>query len=96
MLSLTASESIQSVCSTADCKDSFVTAHSRKTPKDCPVSFAEFGSVSLVYLQFSVGSSIFVCMSCCSYDLTLYIVELKAQRSQVCVTGPYSVNFPSQ
>nr|XP_046264789.1 epidermal growth factor receptor substrate 15-like 1 isoform X2 [Scatophagus argus] len=44
MLSLTASEPIQSVCSTADNKDPFVTTHSSKTFKDCPVGFADFGS----------------------------------------------------
>ncbi|XP_041804606.1 epidermal growth factor receptor substrate 15-like 1 isoform X2 [Chelmon rostratus] len=44
MLSLTASEPIQSVCSTADSKGSFVTTHSSKTSKDCPVGFADFGS----------------------------------------------------
>lgn len=80
--------------STADSKDSFVTTHSSKTSEDCPVGFADFGSVSLVYLQLSVGSSIFVCMSCCSHDLTLHIVELV--RCQLSVTGPDAVNFPLQ
>ncbi|XP_073346821.1 epidermal growth factor receptor substrate 15-like 1 isoform X2 [Pagrus major] len=37
--SLTASEPIRS-----DSKDSFVTTHSSKTSKDCPVGFADFGS----------------------------------------------------
>lgn len=63
MLSLSASEASQSICSTADSKDTFVTTHSSKASKDCPVGFADFGSVSVVYLQFSVGLSIFVCMS---------------------------------
>ncbi|XP_059200441.1 epidermal growth factor receptor substrate 15-like 1 [Centropristis striata] len=60
-LSLAASELHQSVFSTADSKDSFVATHSSKASKDCPVGFADFGSVSVVYL--SDGSSIFVCMS---------------------------------
>lgn len=71
LLSLTASEPSQSVCSTADSKDSFVTTRSSKASKDCPVGFAVLGSVSVVDLQFSVVSSIFVCMSCWSHDLTL-------------------------
>ncbi|KAL3055439.1 hypothetical protein OYC64_018172 [Pagothenia borchgrevinki] len=65
LLSLTASEPLQSFCSTADSKDPFVfKTHSSKESKDCPVGFAEFGSVSVIYLQFSEGSNIFVCMSC--------------------------------
>lgn len=95
MLSLTASEPIQSVCSTADSKGSFVTTHSSKTSKDCPVGFADFGSVSLVCLQFSVGFGIFVCMSCWSHDLTLQIVELKAWRRQLSVTEPHAAHFES-
>lgn len=63
-LSLTASEPIQGACSTADSKGSFVSTHSSKTSKECPVGFADFGSVSVVYLQFSVGLGFFVCMSC--------------------------------
>ncbi|XP_044223818.1 epidermal growth factor receptor substrate 15-like 1 isoform X3 [Thunnus albacares] len=59
MLSLSASEASQSVCSTADSKDTFVTTHSSKASKDCPMGFADFGSVSVAYLQ----SIIFVCMS---------------------------------
>ncbi|TMS09914.1 Epidermal growth factor receptor substrate 15-like 1 [Larimichthys crocea] len=43
--SLTASEPTQpSVFSAVDSKDSFVTTHSSKTSKDCPVGFADFGS----------------------------------------------------
>lgn len=95
ILTLSASEAPPSVCSTADSKDTFVTTHSSKASKDCPVGFADFGSVSVAYLQFSVGSSIFVCMSYWSYDVILHIVELKAQRCQLSVTGSYSVNFPS-
>lgn len=54
-LSLTASEPTQpSVFSAVDSKDSFVTTHSSKTSKDCPVGFADFGSVSVACLQFSV------------------------------------------
>lgn len=78
MLSLSASEASQSVCSTADSKDTFVTTHSSKASKDCPMGFADFGSVSVAYLQ----SIIFVCMSYWSYDVTLHIVELKAERCQ--------------
>ncbi|XP_037644336.1 epidermal growth factor receptor substrate 15-like 1 isoform X3 [Sebastes umbrosus] len=44
MLSLTVSEPLRSVRSTADSKDSFVTTHSSKASKDCPVGFADFGS----------------------------------------------------
>ncbi|XP_039671617.1 epidermal growth factor receptor substrate 15-like 1 isoform X2 [Perca fluviatilis] len=44
LLSLTASEPSQSVCSTADSKDSFVTTRSSKASKDCPVGFAVLGS----------------------------------------------------
>ncbi|KAL3055438.1 hypothetical protein OYC64_018172 [Pagothenia borchgrevinki] len=45
LLSLTASEPLQSFCSTADSKDPFVfKTHSSKESKDCPVGFAEFGS----------------------------------------------------
>ncbi|XP_070829945.1 epidermal growth factor receptor substrate 15-like 1 isoform X1 [Chaetodon trifascialis] len=43
-LSLTASEPIQGACSTADSKGSFVSTHSSKTSKECPVGFADFGS----------------------------------------------------
>ncbi|XP_008274035.1 epidermal growth factor receptor substrate 15-like 1 isoform X2 [Stegastes partitus] len=35
-LSLGASELLQNICSSADNKDSFVTTHSSKAPKDCP------------------------------------------------------------
>ncbi|XP_028448162.1 epidermal growth factor receptor substrate 15-like 1 isoform X2 [Perca flavescens] len=44
LLSLTASELSQSVCSTADSKESFVTTRSSKASKDCPVGFAGLGS----------------------------------------------------
>ncbi|XP_017266428.1 epidermal growth factor receptor substrate 15-like 1 isoform X1 [Kryptolebias marmoratus] len=44
MLSLGASEPLQGVCSSAVSSDSFVTTHSSKASKDCPVGFAEFGS----------------------------------------------------
>lgn len=64
MLSLTASEPFQNIRSTADSKDAFVTTHSSKESKDRPVGFADFGSVRVFRLQFSNGSSIFVCMSC--------------------------------
>uniref|UniRef100_A0A3Q1JDJ3 Epidermal growth factor receptor pathway substrate 15 like 1 n=1 Tax=Anabas testudineus TaxID=64144 RepID=A0A3Q1JDJ3_ANATE len=63
LLSLGASQPFQNISATADSRDSFVTTHSNKTSKDCPVGFADFGSVSVVCLQFSVGSSIFACMS---------------------------------
>lgn len=63
LLSLGASQPFQNISATADSRDSFVTTHSSKTSKDCPVGFADFGSVSVVCLQFSVGSSIFACMS---------------------------------
>ncbi|XP_042354198.1 epidermal growth factor receptor substrate 15-like 1 isoform X3 [Plectropomus leopardus] len=43
-LSLTASEPFPSVRSTADSRDAFVTTHSSKASKDCPVGFADFGS----------------------------------------------------
>ncbi|XP_029380055.1 epidermal growth factor receptor substrate 15-like 1 isoform X1 [Echeneis naucrates] len=43
-LSSAASEPLQSVCSTADSKDSFVTTDSSKTSKDYPVGFADFPS----------------------------------------------------
>ncbi|KAG8014341.1 Epidermal growth factor receptor substrate 15-like 1, partial [Nibea albiflora] len=43
-LGLTASEPTQGVFSAVDSKDSFVTTHSSKTSKDCPVGFADFGS----------------------------------------------------
>ncbi|XP_039999924.1 epidermal growth factor receptor substrate 15-like 1 isoform X3 [Xiphias gladius] len=49
MLSLGASEPFQSVCSTTDSKDSFVTTDSSKTSKDYPVGFSDsvpFGSES--------------------------------------------------
>lgn len=48
LLSLSASEPLQSVCSTAVSKDSFFTTHSSKASKDCPVGFADIGSVSVV------------------------------------------------
>ncbi|KAM9718487.1 epidermal growth factor receptor substrate 15-like 1 isoform 1-T1 [Menidia menidia] len=44
MLSLSASEPLQGVCSAAVSKDSFVTTQSSKASKDCPVGFADFGS----------------------------------------------------
>uniref|UniRef100_A0A7N9AWS9 Epidermal growth factor receptor pathway substrate 15-like 1b n=1 Tax=Mastacembelus armatus TaxID=205130 RepID=A0A7N9AWS9_9TELE len=44
MLGLGASEPFPNVCSTADSTDSFVTTHSSKASKDCPVGFADFGS----------------------------------------------------
>ncbi|XP_041847999.1 epidermal growth factor receptor substrate 15-like 1 isoform X2 [Melanotaenia boesemani] len=44
LLSLSASEPLQSVCSTAVSKDSFFTTHSSKASKDCPVGFADIGS----------------------------------------------------
>ncbi|KAM7379584.1 hypothetical protein PAMP_005130 [Pampus punctatissimus] len=44
MLTLSASEASQSIWSTADSKDTFVTTHSSKASKDCPVGFADFGS----------------------------------------------------
>ncbi|KAM4551130.1 epidermal growth factor receptor substrate 15-like 1 isoform 2-T2 [Odontesthes bonariensis] len=44
MLSLSASEPLQSVCSAAVSKDSFVTTQSSKASKDCPVGFADFSS----------------------------------------------------
>uniref|UniRef100_A0AAQ5XL12 Epidermal growth factor receptor pathway substrate 15 like 1 n=1 Tax=Amphiprion ocellaris TaxID=80972 RepID=A0AAQ5XL12_AMPOC len=43
-LSLSTSELLQNICSSADNKDSFVTTHSSKAPTDCPVGFADFGS----------------------------------------------------
>lgn len=64
VLSLSASEPLRGVCSSAVSADPFVTTHSSKASKDCPVGFAESGSVSVVRPQFSVGSNIFVCMSC--------------------------------
>ncbi|XP_069548502.1 epidermal growth factor receptor substrate 15-like 1 isoform X1 [Brachyistius frenatus] len=64
ILSLNASKPLPSVCSSADSTDSFVATHSSKASKDSPVGFADFGSVSVVYMQFSVESSIFVRMSC--------------------------------
>ncbi|KAG7229073.1 hypothetical protein INR49_013192 [Caranx melampygus] len=43
-LSSAAPELLQSGCSTADSKDSFVTTESSKASKDCPVGFADFAS----------------------------------------------------
>lgn len=85
LLGLSASQPPLSACSAANSKDSFVTTRSNKASKDCPVGFADVGSVSVVYLQFSLGSSVFVCMSCWSHDLTLQRAELKAQRCQLTV-----------
>lgn len=76
MLSLGASEPFQSVCPTANSTDSFVPTHTSKASKDSPVGLADFGSVSVTYLQFSVGSRIIVCMSCWSHGLTLQNGEL--------------------
>lgn len=90
---MTASEPIQGIRSAEYCKDSFSTIHLNKTSKDCPVGFANFGPVSLNCLQFSVGSNMFACMSCCSCDVTLHIVELRSQRCQLSIPGPYSDNF---
>lgn len=45
ILSLTASELFQSVCST----DSFVMTHLSKASKGCPVGSTDLGSVSVVY-----------------------------------------------
>lgn len=94
MIGLSASEPPQSACPTADSKASFVTTHSSKAPKDCPVGFADFGAVSVVCLRFSVGSRISVCMSCWSHDLTdssdrqAEVSEALARRLQPALTGP--------
>lgn len=50
VLGLSPSELLQSVGSTADGVDSFVTTQSSKTSKDYPMGFANFASVSVVYL----------------------------------------------
>ncbi|XP_051231458.1 epidermal growth factor receptor substrate 15-like 1 isoform X2 [Dicentrarchus labrax] len=58
MLSLTASEPFQNVCSTADSKDSFVVTHSSKTSTDCPVGFADFGfDLNIPSLEVRTSSS---------------------------------------
>lgn len=81
MLCLSASEPLRGVCSSAVSADSFVPTHSSKASKDCPVGFAEFGSVSVVRPLFSVGSNIFVCMSCWSRSFT-------GSEVPSCVSGP--------
>ncbi|XP_034412357.1 epidermal growth factor receptor substrate 15-like 1 isoform X4 [Cyclopterus lumpus] len=68
-LSLTASQLFQSVCSTADSKDSFVTAS-----KDCALGLADVGSVSVVHLEFSAGSGILVCRGVGSLLLALILL----------------------
>lgn len=50
VLCLSPSELLQSVGSTADGADSFFTTQSSKTSKDYPMGFANFASVSVVYL----------------------------------------------
>lgn len=50
LIGLSPSELLQSVGSTADCADSFFTTQSSKTSKDYPMGFANFASVSVVYL----------------------------------------------
>lgn len=50
LIGLSPSELLQSVGSTADGADSFFTTQSSKTSKDYPMGFANFASVSVVYL----------------------------------------------
>lgn len=49
LLSVGTSEVFHNVCS----RDRFVTEHSGKAPRDGPVGFADFGSVSVVCLVLS-------------------------------------------
>lgn len=87
MQTLTASETIQSI-SAAYSKESFVTAHSKNTPKTHHVDFAHFGPVSSDHPRVS-GSRVLPAWA--AHCLTAAIVE--DQRWNLFVTVFYAVHF---
>ncbi|XP_062259669.1 epidermal growth factor receptor substrate 15-like 1 isoform X2 [Platichthys flesus] len=92
-----ASEPFQSVCSAADSKHSNVSADSSKTSKDCPVGFAHFDSVSVVFLKFLPSGHVPFCL----HELPNPSISLSGFWScrlsgvGCSLSGPHSVNSAS-